>query len=67
MSMLPLTFILPLLGFIILSTMRDKLSEKAATIVGVGSMGLSALFALIAGSSFLDESWQFCPKLWLNA
>nr|WP_315041025.1 NADH-quinone oxidoreductase subunit L [uncultured Moraxella sp.] len=53
MSMLPLTFILPLLGFIILSTMRDKLSEKAATIVGVGSMGLSALFALIAGSSFL--------------
>lgn len=53
MSMLPLTFILPLLGFIILSTMRDKLSEKAAIIVGVGSMGLSALFALIAGSSFL--------------
>lgn len=53
MSMLPLTFILPLLGFIILATMRDKLSEKAATIVGVGSMGLSALFALISGSSFL--------------
>lgn len=53
MSMLPLTFILPLLGFIILATLRDRLSEKAATVVGVGSMALAALCALVAGSQFL--------------
>lgn len=53
MSMLPLTFIFPLLGFLILASFRDRLCEKVATIVGVGSMGLSALCALIAGSQFL--------------
>lgn len=53
MSLLPLTFILPLLGFLILASMRDRLCEKVATIVGVGSMGLSALCALIVGSQFL--------------
>ena len=53
MSMLPLTFIFPLLGFLILATMRDKLSEQAAAFVGVGSMALSALCALVAGSQFL--------------
>lgn len=39
MSMLPLTFMLPLIGFLILATMRDRLSENAAAVVGVGSMG----------------------------
>lgn len=56
MSMLPLTFIFPLLGFLILATMRDKLSEKVATFMGVGSMALSAVCALIAGSQFLMNS-----------
>ena len=53
MSMLPLTFMLPLIGFLILATMRDRLSENAAAVVGVGSMGLAALCALMAGSDFL--------------
>ena len=53
MSLLPLTFILPLLGFLILATLRDRLSENSAAAVGVGSMGLSALCALMVGSSFL--------------
>ena len=43
MSLLPLTFIFPLIGFLILAFMRDKLSEMVAAIVGVGSMLLSAL------------------------
>lgn len=51
--MLSLTFLLPLLGFIILASMRDRLSESVATIVGVGSMALSALCAFAAGSQFL--------------
>lgn len=53
MSLLPLTFIFPLIGFLILATMRDKLSEQAAAFVGVGSMLLSAICALVAGSQFL--------------
>ena len=46
MSLLPLTFIFPLIGFLILAFMRDKLSEAVAAIVGVGSMLLSAKFEL---------------------
>lgn len=53
MSLLPLTFILPLLGFLILAILRDRLSEDAVVGVGVGSMGLAALCALVAGSQFL--------------
>lgn len=53
MSMLPLTFMLPLIGFLILATMRDRLSENAAAVVGVGSMGLAALCALMAGLSLI--------------
>lgn len=53
MSLLPLTFIFPLIGFLILAFMRDKLSESVAAFVGVGSMGLSALCALVVSVLFL--------------
>lgn len=53
MSLLPLTFIFPLVGFLILAFLRDKLPEMLATIVGVGSMFLSALCALYASFEFL--------------
>lgn len=53
MSLLPLTFIFPLIGFLILAFMRDKLTEQAATFVGVGSMGLSALCALVSSYTYL--------------
>ncbi len=56
MSLLPLTFILPLIGFLILAFMRDKLSEQAAAFVGVGSMGLSALCTLIVSVMFLSNN-----------
>jgi NADH-quinone oxidoreductase subunit L len=52
-SLLPLTFILPLLGFLILATLRDHLSENMAAIIGVGNMALSALVALLVGYEFL--------------
>lgn len=58
MNILPLTVILPLIGFLILATFRDHLSEKLATIVGVGSMGISALVALLASSHFLTHYEQ---------
>lgn len=53
MSVLFLTFLFPLVGFLILASLRDRLSENAAAVVGVGSMGLSALTALVAGLDFL--------------
>ncbi len=53
MSLLPLTFILPLVGFLILAFMRDRLTEQAAALVGVGSMALSALCTLLVSFTFL--------------
>ena len=54
MSLLPLTFIFPLIGFLILAFIRDKLTEQAAGLVGVGSMALSALCTLVASFTFLS-------------
>ena len=56
MSLLPLTFIFPLVGFLILAFMRDKLTEQVAAIVGVGSMLLSALCTLVVSYTFLTSS-----------
>ncbi|WP_201557491.1 NADH-quinone oxidoreductase subunit L [Psychrobacter sp. 72-O-c] len=53
MSLLLLTFILPLIGFLILAFMRDRLTEQAAAFVGVGSLLLSALCTLVASFIFL--------------
>ncbi|MBP2281499.1 NADH-quinone oxidoreductase subunit L [Psychrobacter sp. PL19] len=53
MSLLPLTFIFPLIGFLILAFMRDRLTEQVAAFVGVGSMLLSALCTLVASFTFL--------------
>lgn len=55
MNALPLTFILPLLGFLILAIGRDRLSEPTAAMIGVGSMALSAVCALLAGGHFLMD------------
>ncbi len=43
MNLLPLTFLFPLLGFLLLITGRDRLGERVAALIGVGSLGLSAL------------------------
>ena len=56
MSLLPLTFIFPLIGFLILAFMRDKLSETVAAFVGVGSMLLSALCTLVVSYTFLTTN-----------
>ena len=55
MSMLMWTFICPLIGFLILASLRDRLSQLAATIVGVGSMLLSAIAAAIASVDYLQN------------
>ena len=49
MSYLYLTVLFPLIGFVLLAAGSQNLPEKVAAIIGVGAVGLSALFALIAG------------------
>lgn len=68
MSYLYLTVLFPLIGFILLAAGRDKLSENVAAIIGVGSVGLSALFALIAGMAFTSSGQQVLFKIltWFN-
>ena len=43
MNLLPLTFLFPLVGFVLLITGRARLGERVAALIGVGSIGLSAL------------------------
>ncbi len=65
MSTLYLTILFPLIGFILLAAGRNKLSENVAAIIGVGSVGLSAVFALIAGLAFTNSGdTVFVQHLW---
>ncbi len=67
MTLLPLTFAAPLLGFLILAFARGRLSENLATAVGVGSVGVSALTTLIAGIQFMGtppEGGSLTITLW---
>jgi len=61
MSFLPWTFIFPTIGFLILSILRDRLSENVSAIVGVGSMALSALVALLVGIQYLGQGTGALP------
>ncbi len=55
MSYLYLTILFPLIGFVLLAAGRNKLPESVAAMIGVGAVGLSALFALIAGMDFVNN------------
>ncbi|WPP01824.1 NADH-quinone oxidoreductase subunit L [Pseudomonas sp. HR96] len=48
MNLIFLTFVFPLLGFLLLSFSRGRFSENLSALIGVGAIGLSALFAAIA-------------------
>lgn len=67
MNQLYLTILFPLIGFLILVTARKRLSENMAAVVGVGSVGLAAIFAALAGYDFLQhkpQSGVFIQPLW---
>ncbi|TCM61787.1 NADH dehydrogenase subunit L [Acinetobacter calcoaceticus] len=55
MSLLALTILFPLIGFVLLAAGRNKLPEMVAAIIGVGAVGLSALSALLAGINFINS------------
>ncbi|MCK9192469.1 MAG: NADH-quinone oxidoreductase subunit L, partial [Nevskia sp.] len=81
-DLLFLVFLSPLIGFVILAFGRDKISENLAAVIGVGSVGISAvLTALIdiqflnnppAGGAYTQLLWtwidvgQFTPKFSLR-
>lgn len=67
MNLLFLTFLFPIIGFVLLAFARGRISENAAAIIGVGSIGLSALTALYAGVDFMQhtpESGAYTQTLW---
>ncbi|HMU87589.1 MAG TPA: NADH-quinone oxidoreductase subunit L, partial [Agitococcus sp.] len=67
MNLLYLTFVFPLVGFLLLASFRQRLSENVAAVIGVGSMGLSALTALYVGMDFLQnvpQGGSYVQTLW---
>ncbi len=67
MNLLFLTFLAPLIGYLLLSFSRGRLSENAAATIGVGSMGVSALTTAWVGWNFLTsppEGGAFTQVLW---
>ncbi len=52
MNMIFLTFVFPLIGFLLLSFSRGRFSENLSALIGVGSIGLSAIVAAYV-------IWQF--------
>ncbi|WP_316673194.1 NADH-quinone oxidoreductase subunit L [uncultured Tolumonas sp.] len=56
MNLLFLTCLFPFVGFLILAFSAGRLSENRAALVGVGSIGLSALTTLVVGMQFLQQA-----------
>jgi NADH-quinone oxidoreductase subunit L len=67
MNLLFLTFVFPLIGFLLLSFSRGRLSENVSAVIGVGSMALSALTAACVAREFLThppEAGVYTQVLW---
>ena len=67
MNLLFLTCLFPLLGALLLAFSAGRWSEHRAALVGVGSIGLSALTALVVGVDFLGAvptGGVFSQTLW---
>ncbi|MBL0628323.1 NADH-quinone oxidoreductase subunit L [Aeromonas jandaei] len=67
MSLLYLTFLFPLLGWLVLAFSLGRLGERTSALIGVGSIGLSALTTLWVGMDFLanpPEGGVYILHLW---
>ncbi|CAJ1836345.1 NADH-quinone oxidoreductase subunit L [Aeromonas jandaei] len=67
MSLLYLTFLFPLLGWLVLAFSLGRLGERTSALIGVGSIGLSALTTLWVGLDFLanpPEGGVYIQHLW---
>jgi NADH-quinone oxidoreductase subunit L len=67
MNFLYLTFLFPAIGFLLLATLRTRLSENMAAWISVGSVGLAALTTLYVGVDFLnhvEQGGHYVQTLW---
>ncbi|WP_323064620.1 NADH-quinone oxidoreductase subunit L [Aeromonas jandaei] len=67
MSLLYLTFLFPLLGWLVLAFSLGRMGERTSALIGVGSIGLSALTTLWVGMDFLanpPEGGVYIQHLW---
>ncbi len=67
MSLLYLTFLFPLLGWLLLAFSLGRLGKRTSALIGVGSIGLSALTTLWVGIDFLNtmpEGGVYTQTLW---
>lgn len=62
--LLPLTFLLPLAGTLILAFSRGMFSYRTVTLIGGGSVGLSALVSLLLSLNFADNPVAQTVTLW---
>ncbi len=62
--LLPLTFLLPLAGTLILSLSNGRLGERASATVGVTSMGLSAIVTVLIALQYIAEPHAYGVTLW---
>jgi NADH-quinone oxidoreductase subunit L len=77
MKLLPLTFLFPLLGYLLLAFSRGRLPDRLAAVIGVGSVGLAALVtawitaqfvtAPPAGGFHTQQLWQWLDVAGLQA
>ncbi len=63
--LLPLTFLLPLAGTLILTFSRGVLGYRTVTVIGVGSVGLAALATALLVLGFVDTSAAQIVTLWV--
>jgi NADH-quinone oxidoreductase subunit L len=66
-NLLFVIFLAPFLGFVALTIGRSRLSESAATAIGIGTLGVSALTTLAVGIEFFvhpPAGGAFTQPLW---
>ena len=54
-NLLSLICFAPLVAFVVLTIARERLGENLAALIGVGSIGISALLTVIVGYNFLTD------------
>ncbi len=70
MNVLPLLWlipVLPLIGFLLLALTGGRLSKTAVAVIGVGSVGLAALVAILIGIDFITApppGYAYAQTLW---
>lgn len=58
MNLLPLTILLPVIGYLLLAFSRGRWSENVSATIGAGSVGLAALVTVFVGVRFFANGQQ---------